>query len=391
MALPLPIEPDLDVGSSLRSKLLTSDTTKPLDWLLPVRVLGSGADVVAIESKAILNGTTLPVLVRVALVTEEVYLNEEKVEVKRPTVTDESLITAFLSAKGWPNLLTVFGSLRCVSNEVLTRQVSEQRREDPVYKQLDLPRFCDAKSVTVTTLSGFGNAKYKDVIIYDPVPVDLTVVELLPLTYNQLKAQTTDPALWAKIRWSAFSQCCATLQLAQDEFGFEHNDLYDSNMMFKPTDAKVYEYKIRNRVYTVPLYGWFVVLIDFGLARMTKAPGRTRTLVAEHLALKLDSDVRKEYWLPLDPYKAPLNTYYDVGCLYDEMFGKEVTALNVFMGLHGLHIDANVGRPMAVLLLFEPVDVLNFIARPTEYMTNLVASKAYQAAVTATVPITVLT
>jgi hypothetical protein len=65
---------------------------------------------------------------------------------------------------------------------------------------------------------------------------------------------------------SAFMQVIMTLLTYKRAYGFTHNDLHTSNIMYKSTDHEYLYYIFNGTLYKVPTYGRIFTLIDFGRA-----------------------------------------------------------------------------------------------------------------------------
>ena len=70
--------------------------------------------------------------------------------------------------------------------------------------------------------------------------------------------------LWEE-KWTAWIfQVIAALCVAQTIFGFTHNDLHSSNIVWSSTDKPHLYYKSKNKFFKVPTYGKIFKIIDFG-------------------------------------------------------------------------------------------------------------------------------
>ena len=63
---------------------------------------------------------------------------------------------------------------------------------------------------------------------------------------------------------SCYFQLAFSLAYLQKYYGFTHNDLHISNVMYSKTDKKYIYYKFNNIYYKVPTYGKLFKIIDFG-------------------------------------------------------------------------------------------------------------------------------
>lgn len=98
----------------------------------------------------------------------------------------------------------------------------------------------------------------------DNFPVQLNILEYLPITLDQLLDSDYN---MSNTEWlSIFFQISFGLAVAQKHFKFCHNDLHSSNIMFKPTKAKYLYYYINNNYYKIPTFGKITKIIDFARA-----------------------------------------------------------------------------------------------------------------------------
>ena len=99
--------------------------------------------------------------------------------------------------------------------------------------------------------------------------------------------------LWED-KWTAWLfQTIAALCVAQTLFGFTHNDLHSSNIVWSPTDKTHIYYKTKDKFFKVPTYGKIFKLIDFG---------RSIFSINEHLFVSDDfkegNDAATQYSFP---------------------------------------------------------------------------------------------
>ena len=64
-------------------------------------------------------------------------------------------------------------------------------------------------------------------------------------------------------------QICFALTYANDKYDFVHNDLHIQNIMGKKTDIEYLYYKVNDKIYKIPTYGYIMKIIDFGRATFT--------------------------------------------------------------------------------------------------------------------------
>lgn len=96
-------------------------------------------------------------------------------------------------------------------------------------------------------------------------PVHVIALEKCDQTFEDL-INCGDEELPAKEWASAVFQILMTLAYYQKSFGFTHNDLHASNIMYVPTDRAYLTYKYGGKYYRVPTFGRMFKLIDFGRA-----------------------------------------------------------------------------------------------------------------------------
>jgi len=91
------------------------------------------------------------------------------------------------------------------------------------------------------------------------VPVQYTVMEKCEGTLYQLMTKHTEEE--KHLAW--LSQVMFALLFAQKTFGFVHNDLHSNNVMYVQTEKEFLYYKVNEKSYKVPTYGYIIKLIDF--------------------------------------------------------------------------------------------------------------------------------
>jgi hypothetical protein len=94
---------------------------------------------------------------------------------------------------------------------------------------------------------------------FSNVPVEYTIMEKCEGTLYQLLKQ--NPNTTKHIAW--LSQIMFALLFAQKTFGFVHNDLHSNNVMYVSTDKEYLYYKVAEKFYKVPTYGYILKIIDF--------------------------------------------------------------------------------------------------------------------------------
>jgi hypothetical protein len=100
--------------------------------------------------------------------------------------------------------------------------------------------------------------------VYLKKPHQVIWMEYLPYSMCSILDSEQNPELW----WSCFTQVFGALAVAQERFGFIHNDLHSENVRVRkvPKDTILY-YKTKDgSVMAVPTYGYVFVIIDFGRA-----------------------------------------------------------------------------------------------------------------------------
>ena len=91
------------------------------------------------------------------------------------------------------------------------------------------------------------------------VPVEYTIMERCEGTLYELLKQNPDSV--KHVAW--LSQVLFALLFAQKTFGFVHNDLHSNNIMYVSTSKEFLYYKVAEKFYKVPTYGYVIKLIDF--------------------------------------------------------------------------------------------------------------------------------
>ena len=125
---------------------------------------------------------------------------------------------------------------------------------------------------------GFAWATFKN------VPVQYTIMEKCEGTLYKLFKDNTDTT--KQFAW--MSQVIFALLFAQKTFGFVHNDLHSNNVMYVATELENLYYKVGEKTYKVPTYGYIIKLIDFergtGSIRVVgmKEP---KTFISDHFAI----------------------------------------------------------------------------------------------------------
>lgn len=91
------------------------------------------------------------------------------------------------------------------------------------------------------------------------VPVQYTIMEQCEGTLYQLMMK--HPEDEKHLAW--LSQIMFALLFIQKTFAFVHNDLHSNNVMYVKTDKEFLYYKVGEKHYKVPTYGYIIKLIDF--------------------------------------------------------------------------------------------------------------------------------
>ena len=105
-------------------------------------------------------------------------------------------------------------------------------------------------------------------------PSDLVVAELnkcptICLFIEKLKGtldELIDNSLCLDEIKSCYFQVAFSLAYLQKFYGFTHNDLHISNIMYSETEKKYIYYKVNNIYFKIPTYGKIFKIIDFGRA-----------------------------------------------------------------------------------------------------------------------------
>jgi hypothetical protein len=100
---------------------------------------------------------------------------------------------------------------------------------------------------------GFAWATFKN------VPVQYTLMEQCEGVLHTLMTEQTDTQ--KHLAW--ITQVIFALLYIQKTFGFVHNDLHSNNIMYVSTNKEFLYYKVGEKTYKVPTYGYIIKLIDF--------------------------------------------------------------------------------------------------------------------------------
>jgi len=87
-------------------------------------------------------------------------------------------------------------------------------------------------------------------------------MEFLTKSMYEVLKDSTDVRIW----WSAFFQVAAGLCIAQNLYGFIHNDLHSENVRVRlvPKSTNLYYKFDEDIIFEVPTFGFVFVIIDFG-------------------------------------------------------------------------------------------------------------------------------
>jgi hypothetical protein len=119
---------------------------------------------------------------------------------------------------------------------------------------------------------------------FSNVPVQYTIMEACEGTLYKLMKE--NPETDKHSAWT--TQVIFAVLFAQKTFGYVHNDLHSNNVMYVQTDKEFLYYKVGDKSYKVPTYGYIIKLIDFergtGSIRVSgmKEP---KSFVSDHFAL----------------------------------------------------------------------------------------------------------
>jgi hypothetical protein len=91
------------------------------------------------------------------------------------------------------------------------------------------------------------------------VPIQYTIMEQCEGTLYELMMK--HPEEEKHLAW--MSQIIFALLFVQKTFGFVHNDLHSNNVMYVSTDKEFLYYKVGEKQYKVPTYGYIIKIIDF--------------------------------------------------------------------------------------------------------------------------------
>lgn len=371
-----PSPPSID-AKIIQEKINSSSFNKELDWLTPLSEVGSGQDAIVFDSKFQSDNDTFPVAVRVSPSQTESFERQKngdyKVRIVKKTIpqdSDEYIISQYLSLEHWPNFITIYGTFRCTSTKIFTKNeiYANEARKDALQKK-DLT-FCsrDPRSFSKKA-SKFGT--YQEQRTFVPADYDMTVLELVSTNWNMLKQEVKDEKLWTNIQYSCLAQLCCALQQAQDQFGFEHNDLHSGNILLHPSTEPFATYNIRGTVWKIPLFGWIPVIIDYGYSRMTKIKSDSKTVLATDNLQTMKKEYKIENNLPLDPLRDPIRPWYDVMFMTESIFYNQNSMLDLFMGLYGAKLDFNNARPKTPAHSFEPINVVEYLYDSSTFVENI--------------------
>ena len=160
---------------------------------------------------------------------------------------------------------------------------------------------------------------------FSNVPVQYTIMEACEGTLHKLMADNPDTQ--KHLAW--ISQVMFALLFAQKTFGYVHNDLHSNNVMYVSTDKEFLYYKVGDKSYKVPTYGYVIKLIDFergtGSVRVSgmKEP---KTFMSDHFALNEEAGGQynvEPFYLQKYPVVKP-NPSFDLvrlaTCLFWDLF-----------------------------------------------------------------------
>ena len=94
---------------------------------------------------------------------------------------------------------------------------------------------------------------------FNNVPVQYTIMEPCEGTLHKLFTDIPDTT--KHFAW--LTQVVFALAYVQRTFGYVHNDLHSNNVMYIQTDKEFLYYKVGDKSYKVPTYGYLIKLIDF--------------------------------------------------------------------------------------------------------------------------------
>tara|TARA_Y100000389_G_scaffold204972_1_gene261446 strand:+ start:5664 stop:7139 length:1476 start_codon:yes stop_codon:yes gene_type:complete len=125
----------------------------------------------------------------------------------------------------------------------------------------------------------YGDDDDENVLIHPEVPVQVVLMEKFDLTFEDILKDNINrvriPTKYKFIRQirknlvikklrSFIFQICAGLCVANNYIKFVHNDLHIQNIMGKKTNEEYLYYKLDDKIYRVPTYGYVMNIIDFG-------------------------------------------------------------------------------------------------------------------------------
>ena len=160
-----------------------------------------------------------------------------------------------------------------VSSESDTSSKRKRKRTNDSGSIESIPRSDISESVLSYQSSNSGSSYSSSEGYYDSLIVaELKDCPTISLFIEKLKGtldeMISDSLCLDDIK-SCYFQVAFSLAYLQKFYGFTHNDLHVSNVMYTPTDRKYLYYKYNNLYFKVPTYGKIFKIIDFGRSILT--------------------------------------------------------------------------------------------------------------------------
>ena len=153
------------------------------------------------------------------------------------------------------------------------------------------------------------------------VPVQYTIMEPCEGTLHKLFTDIPD----TNKHFAWLTQVVFALAYVQRMFGYVHNDLHSNNVMYVSTEKEFLYYKVADKSYKVPTYGYIIKLIDFergtGSIRVAgmKEP---KAFMSDHFAVNEEAGGQynaEPFFIPNIPVVKP-NPSFDLVRLATSLF-----------------------------------------------------------------------
>ena len=168
-----------------------------------------------------------------------------------------------------------FENEECISNSIYI---------DNGFDELNLDSFCVNSDIDDGIINKNEEINGNVNVIHKHMPVQVFLIEKLDITLNDLfksnckeikESINIESKLFKYIIYikkkvllkkltSWIFQICMGLICVNHKMNFVHNDLHIDNIMGKLTEEEFLYYKINNKYFKVPTYGYTMMIIDFG-------------------------------------------------------------------------------------------------------------------------------